>query len=185
MVVVYIAQGFEEIEAITVYDILKRADIEVVLANISEKTVVLGAHGLYIMTEIAISSLDVESIDMAVLPGGMPGTDHLKRSYKLAITLEKLYNKGKRIAAICAAPMILGGLGYLKGKEAICYPGFEKYLKGAIISDKTTVTDGNITTSKGAGTAMEFALELVRLLKGEETSAEIAKKLQYDTEGKR
>lgn len=182
MVALYLADGFEEIEAVTVFDILKRAEADVVLVGIGSNEIT-GAHGLVVKVDTTISNHDEDKIDMAVLPGGMPGTKNLKESPELAKTLVKLHSKGKRIAAICAAPSILGTLGLLKGKEAICYPGYEKYLDGAVISNKSTVTDGCITTSKGAGTAMDFALELVRLLKGEDIWTETAKKLQYDTEG--
>ena len=178
MVAIFFADGFEEIEAVTVYDILKRAEIEVLAVGVGGLEIE-GTHGLKITTDVEISDVDTENIDVAVLPGGMPGTKNLEGSVKLITLLKNLDLKGKRIGAICAAPSILGKLGMLEDREAICYPGFEKYLKGAMISRKSAVTDGNITTSKGPGTAIGFALELVRLLKGEKTAKVLASGLQY------
>ena len=117
--------------------------------------------------------------DLLVLPGGMPGTLHLGEHQGLAKLLGDFSARGKRIAAICAAPSVLGGLGLLKGKKAVCYPGFEDKLTGAAVETKEVVTDGNITTSRGLGTAIPFALELISLLFGEEKAEEIRKSVVY------
>jgi protein deglycase len=127
----------------------------------------------------SVSDISVDQIDMAVLPGGMPGTTNLEASNELKKILKELKNSDERIAAICAAPSILGKMGMLEGIEATCYPGFEKYLKGAVVSRKDVVTDEKITTSKGPGTAIPFALELVRLIKGEDEATSLADAMQY------
>lgn len=178
MIAIFFANGFEEIEAITVYDVLKRAETEVLSVGIGALEIE-GAHGLKIITDVEIGDLDTEKIEMGVLPGGMPGTKNLEGSTKLISILKKLNSDNKRIAAICAAPSILGNLGMLENREVICYPGYEKYLKGAIISRKNVITDENITTSKGPGTAIAFALELVKILKGEKAANTLASSLKY------
>ena len=123
--------------------------------------------------------MDFGQADLLVLPGGMPGTLHLGEHQGLAKLLGDFNARGKRIAAICAAPSVLGGLGLLKGKKAVCYPGFEDKLTGAAVETKEVVTDGNITTSRGLGTAIPFALELISLLFGEEKAEEIRKSVVY------
>jgi protein deglycase len=178
MVAIFFADGFEEIEAVTVYDILKRADVETISVGVGSKNIE-GSHGLRVTTDIEISEIDAKTLEMAVLPGGMPGTKNLGDSKKLKEILAKLCVEKKRIAAICAAPSILGSLGLLEDHEAVCYPGFEKYLKGAVLSRKCVITDENITTSKGPGTAVDFGLELVRILKGEKKRNELARSMQY------
>ena len=179
MVAVFFAEGFEEIEAVTVCDVLKRADIKTVSVGIGSKCIT-GAHGIKMLTDIEIGEVDAEILDMAVMPGGMPGTANLEKSVIFTDLIISLNEKGKRLAAICAAPSILGKLGLLNGVEAICYPGYEKYLYGAVISQNSTVTDGQITTSKGPGTALAFSLELVRRLKDERTMIKLANSMQYE-----
>ena len=178
MVTVFFAEGFEEIEAVTVYDILKRAGIDVRSVGLGSKKI-RGSHGIMMETDMEIKDLAGADPDMIVLPGGMPGTGNLDESPELKRIIRKAHENGRRIAAICAAPMILGKMGILDNKEAVCYPGYEKYLKGAVLSRKAVVTDGNITTSRGPGTAFAFGLELVNILKGEKKAEELSGNMQY------
>ena len=174
MIYILLANGFEEIEALTVVDVLRRAQIQAVMVSCEEALEVTGAHNIPVKADMLLSDCRADEAEMVVLPGGMPGTLNLKYNPSVIALLEEAISKQKRIAAICAAPMVLGTNGWLSGKNATCYPGFEKDLEGAFPSDDRVVVDGNFTTSKGPGTALEFALELVRLLSGEETMHELA-----------
>ena len=175
MVYVFLADGFEEIEALTPVDLLRRAAIEVALVSIyPDRKTVKGARGITVTADITISQADVEDSDITVLPGGMPGTVNLFECEPLMKFVDDLNEKGRRIAAICAAPAkILGVKGLLKGKKATCYPGLENLLEGATPVTDPVVTDGNITTSRGLGTAVDFACEIITLLCGKEKSDEI------------
>ena len=155
------ASGTEEIEALTPVDILRRAGahVDIIGVGTDEPT---GSHGIRIKTDMTLASADLLSYDMIIIPGGMPGTTNIEET-GIAEVLRKADAEGKIIAAICAAPMILGRAGLLAGREAICYPGFEKYLSGAVISEK-----------KGMGVALEFALELTKALYGKEKADEVA-----------
>lgn len=172
MVYLFLDNGFEEIEAITVVDILRRAKIGIEIIAIKQKDNI-GAHGIKITADKLIDDIKFNEIDMVILPGGMPGTLNLAKSEKLQNCLKYCIENNKKIAAICAAPSILGLNGYLKNKTATCYPEFEDKLIGTKISTKSYVTDGNITTANGPGSATQFALELVRILKGEDAKANI------------
>lgn len=174
MTYVFLADGFEEIEAFAPIDILRRASKPVTVVGVTGKTVT-GAHGIKVTADVTIDEASREDIDMIVLPGGLPGADNLQNSPEVCEYIALANNKGAFIAAICAAPKILGALGLLKGKEAICYPGFENELKGAVISDKKVVCDGNIITAAGMGVAVDFALKLVELLASSEASEKIRK----------
>ncbi len=178
-VYVFTAEGFEEIEGLTVVDLMRRAGAKVQMVSISDGLAVKGSHGIEIKADIFFDDADYGQADLLVLPGGMPGTLHLGEHQGLTKLLEEFNVQGKRIAAICAAPSVLGGLGLLKGKKAVCYPGFEDKLTGAAVEKKEVVTDGNITTSRGLGTAIPFALELISLLFGEEKAEEIRKSVIY------
>ena len=176
-VCIYLAKGFEEIEALTVVDILRRADIQVDMISITGDLVVEGAHHIKVMADILLEDVDYTNSEMNILPGGMPGTIHLEEHKELEkIILDWNQNK-KYIGAICAAPRILGKLNLLQGKKATCYPGFEKYLYGAEYVKESVVKSDHIITSRGPGTAMEFALELVRVLKGEKIAADLKTQL--------
>ena len=143
-----------------------------------------GSHGILIQADTVIENEDFTDGDLLVLPGGMPGTMHLG-SNELLISLIREYDaEGKRLSAICAAPSILGQMGLLKGKRATCFPGFEEKLDGAEVLEIPAVTDGRITTGRGMGAAMDFALELVRVLEGEEASVKLAEKIVYRKEKK-
>ncbi len=175
MVYVFLADGFEEIEALTPIDLLRRAKVEAETVSIyPDRKVVTGARGIPVCADITIDEADTEGADVVVLPGGMPGTVNLLECGRLMDIIDKQNLKGKRIAAICAAPArILGARGLLKGKRATCYPGMEDLLEGAMPVTEPVVTDGNITTSRGLGTAVDFACELITLLLGKERSDEI------------
>lgn len=170
MVNVFLAEGFEEIEALTVVDILRRADITVNTVSIGE-ICVTGAHGITVTADKKIT--ECEECDMVVLPGGLPGVNNLENSPLLTNILLKQNKAQKYIAAICAAPMILGKLGMLKNKNAVSYPGFEKYFEGGNAKDDNVCVDGHIITSRGMGTALEFAYEIVSILKDRETAQKI------------
>lgn len=174
-VFVFLAEGFEEIEAITPIDILKRAEIELTTVSITNSKVVCGAHNISVVADLLFAEADFSTNDLLLLPGGMPGTLNLEAHEGLKNLLLLQAAKGKYIAAICAAPSILGKLNLLQAKEAICYPGFEKHLLGAKLSEKQVVISGNIITAMGAGVALEFALKLVEVLKGKEMASSIAK----------
>ena len=171
MIYMFLANGFEEIEALCPLDLLRRAGLEVTTVGIGGDTVV-GAHGIAVGADIPDTLYRDSAPDMIILPGGMPGTRHLDESRTVEIALRAAVSGDAYIAAICAAPMILGKRNYLVGKHAVCFPGFEEYLTGAILpTDRTRViTDGRIITAAGMGVALEFGLALVRALKGEEAA---------------
>ena len=178
-VYVFTADGFEEIEGLTVVDLMRRAGAQVQMVSISNGLAVKGSHGIEIKADTFFEDVDFGQADLLVLPGGMPGTLHLGEHQGLTKLLTETAAQGKRVAAICAAPSVLGGLGLLKGKRAVCYPGFEDKLTGAQVGAEEVVTDGNITTSRGLGTAIPFALELISLLFGQEKAEEIGASVIY------
>ncbi len=160
-IAVFLAEGFEEIEAVGSIDILRRAGMEVDIVSAYGDENVRGAHGILIASDKAFSDIDFSKYDILVLPGGMPGTDNLNRHEGLKKLLLQFHSEKKVIAAICAAPLILGELGILEGREAIAYPGFESRLKGATLSDKNVVRNEHIITGKGAGYVFDFAFEIL------------------------
>ena len=177
---IFLADGFEEIGGLTVVDILRRAGIDISMISINGKKKVTGAHGIALDTDEDIVQCDPDKLDMLVLPGGMPGTTNLAACEKLTEALKKADQEKRGIAAICAAPSVLGDLGFLKGKKAVCYPGFESRLTGAEVLAVPVVTDGHITTSRGMGTAIAFALELTKRLKDEETAKQVGRSIIYN-----
>lgn len=176
-ILLFLAPGFEEIEAIATVDILRRAGLDVHSVSISGDLKVTGAHGISVEADCLYPEIDFAEAEMLVLPGGMPGTKNLNGHEGLKAALLQHAKSGKALAAICAAPMILGQLGLLEGKEATCYPGNEVHLKGAILSEYMVVQDGNIITASGPGVAAEFALQIVEHFLGEEKMEEISKAL--------
>ena len=166
MIYMFLANGFEEIEALCPLDLLRRAGLEVTTVGIGGE-MICGSHGITVAADIPEGMYADAAPDMIILPGGMPGSKNLDENRTVDVALKAAARKGAYIAAICAAPMVLGHRGLLEGKEAICYPGFEKELTGAVISDKKVVRDGNIITAAGMGVALDFGLELVKALKGE------------------
>ena len=177
-VYVFFADGFEEIEGLTVVDLLRRAKVPVHMVSIQGKQA-KGSHGIVIETEIGIAEVSEQTGDYLVLPGGMPGTKHLAACEALREKLLAAEKKGVHLAAICAAPSVFGNLGLLEGKKGVCYPGFEDQLKGAVTGTEEVAVDGMITTSRGMGTAIAFGLELIRQIKGEETAAQIGSSIIY------
>lgn len=174
-VCLYLADGFEEIEAISVVDVLRRAEISVEMISIMGKKEVVGGHNIQIAADELFENIDHATVDMMILPGGGQGTENLRNHLGLQEKITKQAHKGKWLAAICAAPTILGQLGLLQGKKAICYPGREGELIGADYgSVASVILDGKIITSRGAGTSLEFALQIVEVLQG----AVIAKRLK-------
>jgi 4-methyl-5(b-hydroxyethyl)-thiazole monophosphate biosynthesis len=145
-------------------------NIKTYTVSIGRDRTVTGAHSIPVVADLLISEADLEAADMIVLPGGMPGAENLYKNTILEKAIESRVSQKKWIAAICAAPFILGKKGYLKGKEAICYPGFEKDLAGAVIRDKKVVISDKFITSKGPGTALDFALAIVSVLRDEKTA---------------
>jgi 4-methyl-5(b-hydroxyethyl)-thiazole monophosphate biosynthesis len=178
-VYIFLADGYEEIEGLTVVDLLRRASIDITMVSITGNINVTGSHQITTLADVLFDEVDYSDADMLVLPGGMPGTKNLLEHKGLDQLLKEFHAKGKQLAAICAAPRVLGTKGILIGKQATCYPGNEEDLLGAQVVNTSVVTDGNITTSKGMGTAIDFSLSLIRTLKGEEESAKIAKMIQY------
>ena len=174
MIAILLADGFEEIEALTPLDVLRRAGLDVKAVSIGSK-IAVGSHGIPVVCDMEADEVDPSSLSLVIFPGGMPGSLNLDASPYTDKLIDAVLKNGGRLAAICAAPLVLGRRGLLEGKEAICYPGFEGELSGAIISEKSVVTDGNITTAKGMGVALPFALELVRIICGEDKANEISK----------
>lgn len=178
LVYAFIANGTEEVELLTVVDLLRRADIDTKIVSITEDYEVTGSHKIVIKADMLVKDVDFEAGDMIFLPGGMPGTLNLASCEILMKNVVEYNEKGKRLAAVCAAPSIFGELGLLEGKAASCYPGFEDKLKGAVYKREKAVTDGNITTGRGMGGCIELGLELISLLKGEEAAKDMAEKIQ-------
>lgn len=174
MILVFLAQGFEEIEALTCIDILRRGGLEVKSVSIHQDKLVEGAHGIVVQADMLFDEIPLDA-QALVLPGGMPGTLHLKAHQGLCTLLLSYANQeDKSIAAICAAPSILGELGILKSKKATCYPGFENQLIAAKVSRRSVVKDGNLITANGPGHAMDFALKLLEHLAGRDQAKAIA-----------
>lgn len=175
-----VAEGLEEVECLAAVDVMIRCGIEVKLISMSESLEVAGSHGLRIVTDMLWEDSAPEEADCIFLPGGMPGTKHLAEHKGLAKALEQALGEDRRVAAICAAPSVLGELGFLRGKKATCYPGFEEKLVGAEYTHEGVVTDGLITTARGLGYALDLGLELAGLLVGRETAAQVKASIQYD-----
>ncbi len=170
---IFLANGCEEIEALTVVDVARRAGIEVVMISISDELQIKGAHNILFQAEVTAKDVDFDSLDGIVLPGGMPGTIHLGESACVQEIIRKFAEAGKLVSAICAAPSVLGEAGLLQGKAATCYPGFEEKLLGAEAKKDCVVVDGNIITSRSMATAIAFALEIVRYFMGDEKVTEL------------
>lgn len=176
-----IADGTEEVECLAVVDILRRSGIETVLVSVNETAEVTSSHKIRLLADATVEEIDFSDGDVIFVPGGMPGSEHLSACKKLTAALRQAAEEGRRIAAICAAPaVVLGRHGLLQGKTATCFPGFEQELLGAVHTAQGVVTDGNITTARGLGYAVDLGLELVRLLQGEEKSEDIRSRIQYN-----
>lgn len=177
MVYLFLAEGFEIIEALAPVDMLRRGKIDVKTVGVTGKTV-KSSCGVEVTADLEIGDLDFSDAEAVILPGGLPGTINLENNETVQKAIDFASNNGKLVCAICAAPSILGHKGLLEGKEAIAFPGFDKELRGAKISDKYVVVDGNFITARGAGVATEFGLEIVKQLKGEELSENIRNTIQ-------
>ena len=165
MIIVLLTDGFEEIEALTPVDMLRRAKLNVKTVGVNGK-IAVGSHGIPVVCDITAEEVDLNEVTMAVFPGGMPGSLNLDASPFTDKVIDAVTKKGGRLAAICAAPLVLGRRGLLNGKKATCFPGFEAELIGATVTGEEFVTDGNVTTGKGMEYSLPFAKELVRLAEG-------------------
>lgn len=174
MIYMFLANGFEEIEALLPLDLMRRAGLDVVTVGIGASTV-FGSHDIRVKPDMLEGAFEItkKPIDCLILPGGMPGTTNLDASPVVHKALDSALENDALICAICAAPMILGKRGLLKGKNATCFPGFEKYLEGANVGGRV-VRDGNIITAVGMGAAMEFGLEIVAAFNGREAADKLA-----------
>ena len=173
MVYVFLANGFEETEAIAPIDILRRCELDVVTVGVGEE-VITSSHGISVIPDITeVDFVPSEEIDMIVLPGGMPGTLNLEKSRTVQEAIDYCAENGKYIGAICAAPSVLGKKNLLKGKKATCFPGFEDFLLGAEFTGAPVELDGKIITARGAGVAVEFGLKLAEVLKGSAASDKV------------
>ncbi len=178
-VCVFFGTGFEEIEALTVVDILRRQAIETLMVSVMEEKTVMGSHKIPVITDALIQEVDFDTVDVLVLPGGLAGTRNLESCAVLMEQVDAFVSAGKTVCAVCAAPSILGHRGHLKGKRAIAYPGFESQLEGADIIEEPAVRDGNIITGRGMGCSAEFALAILEYLTDKETAAAMAEKIVY------
>ena len=176
---VFLADGFEEIEGLTVVDLLRRAGIEVTTVSITGEKLIHGAHGIDVQADKLFNDVNYEEMDVAVLPGGMPGTLHLGEHAGVKEVLRKFYAEKKFIAAICAAPSVLGKYGMLKGRKATSYPGFEEALEGAEYVYDAVAADEFVITSRGMGTAIAFSLKLIEVLLDSKKADEIGKAIIY------
>ena len=179
-VYVFLANGFEDIEALIPVDVLRRGGVEVVTVSVVEGSqIVETSHRVQIMADAMFGDCDFSNADLLVLPGGMPGASNLNNHEGVRQALLKQNAAGKRVAAICAAPLVLGGLGILRGKQATCYPGFEQTLEGATYTGELCTTDGNVTTGEGPAAAFPFAYELLKQLKDADTAHQVATGMRY------
>lgn len=178
-VYVFLADGFEEIEALTVVDLLRRAEVQVVTVSVSEHLLVHGGHDIDVMADQLFKDGSFSDGDMLVLPGGKLGTEGLRKHEGLRVLVEEYDTKNRWVAAICAAPSILGGLGMLKGRQAVSHPSVEDKLEGAKVLHVPVVRDGHIVTSRGLGTANDFALELISVLADRHLAEQIAESIVY------
>lgn len=178
MVYCFLAEGFEELEAIAPIDMLRRADVEVITVGVTGKNVT-GSHGITFVSDITADEVVLsDKLEAVILPGGMPGTLNLEKSNKVQKAIDFAVEEGKYVCAICAAPSILGHKGLLIGKEATAFPGFEKDLEGAEISNAYVCSDGKFITARGAGVAVDFGLEIVAKLVSKEKSIELKRTIQ-------
>lgn len=178
-VCIFFATGYEEIEALTVVDLLRRQGIDTEMVSVTGERTVTGSHEIPVVMDRLLEEVDFGQVDMLVLPGGMPGTKNLEACGSLMEQVDKFAASGKAVCAICAAPSILGHRGILKGKRATAFPGFEEQLEGAIVAREPAVRDGNIITGRGMGCAIAFGLAIVEYFTDQETVRELAEKIVY------
>ena len=179
MIYLFLADGFEEIEALATLDLLRRVGLDVVTVAVGKKEIV-GAHNIKIVPDIPLKKVMLdEKVKGIILPGGMPGTLNLNKSDKVHEAIDFCASKGKLIAAICAAPMILGKKGLLNNRSAIAFPGYEKDLEGAVIGDDSVCRDENYITAKGAGVSVQFAHKIIEYFKGTECADKLLEDIQW------
>lgn len=176
---IFLADGFEEIEALAVVDICRRCEIDMDMISIMDGTMVKGSHGIVVEADKLYGEADPDIYDMLILPGGAPGTKRLEAHEALMEQIDAFYEKGKYIAAICAAPSIFGHKGILKGRRACSYPSFESHLEGAVITAGPVEISDNVITSRGMGTAIDFGLAIAGLLCSPEKAEEMAQTIVY------
>lgn len=174
-ITVHLAEGFEEIEAVTIIDVLRRAGLNVVTVSVTGNRMVKGSHNIEVKADLLFEEVDYARGEMIILPGGMPGSKNLNEHKGLKSNIMAYHTNGKYLAAICAAPIVFGNLGILRGKMAVCYPGYEAHLPGAEVCSEPYVVDGKIITGRGIGAALQFSLEIVRILEGEERAIQLRK----------
>ena len=177
-VVVFFADGMEECEALLVVDLLRRAHLNVITASVMGRTEVTSAHQIKIKADALAEEVDYDSADMLVLPGGMPGTTHLGESETVREKCRE-FAETKYIAAICAAPTVFASLGLLEGRQATCFPGMEEQMKGAILTNEGVTVDGNIITGQALGSAIRFALELIKTLLDEQKARQVGESIYW------
>lgn len=177
---VFFAAGYEEIEALTVVDLLRRVGIETDMISVTDQKEVEGAHGICVKMDKVLEEVDFDQLDLLVLPGGGEGTRNLEACGKLMEQLDLFFQKEKVIAALCAAPSILGHRGMLRGKRACSYPDFESHLEGAMVVREKAVRDGNLITGRGLGCAIPFALAIVEHVRGKEEADKLAAQIIYE-----
>lgn len=163
-IAVHLADGFEEIEAVSIIDVLRRAGLDVVTVSVTGKLEINGAHQIKVLADELFETVDYSEVYMIVLPGGMPGASNLNAHDGLKQKIKTFVTENKQLAAICAAPLVFGNLGILEGRQAVCYPGFENQLKGAEVLQVPVLDSGNIITGRGPGVAIQFALKIVEKL---------------------
>lgn len=178
MIYIFLAEGFEEVEAIAPLDVLRRCGLEVKTVGVTGSTVT-GAHGIPVVCDCTLEQVDAEHAQAVLLPGGMPGTLNLKKNNAVLAAVRTANACGRIVAAICAAPSILGEIGLLRGKTAVCFPGFEEALDGARLGTEPVCRDGNIITAKGAGAALEFGERIAAEFVGAEKAAQVLASMQY------
>ncbi len=178
-IAVFFAPGYEEIEALTVVDLCRRAGIETEMVSVTDRQQVTGSHKISVTMDKQFEEVDFDSLDMMVLPGGMPGTKNLEAHIGLMEQLDRFYNEGRGVAAICAAPSIFGHREYLKERNACAYPGFENHLEGAKVSMNSVEVSGHVITGRGMGCAIDFALAIVERYCGKETAENLAGAIIY------
>ena len=177
---VFLANGFEEVEALTIVDVLIRGGVDVTTVSITDNENVTGAHGITVVANQVWDEADFSDADVLLLPGGMPGTSNLFEKSELCELVKQHAESGKLTGAICAAPLILGGLGLLRGgRNATCYPGFEQYLTDANYTQEVYTVDGNIITGNGPAAALPFSYAVLRAIQGEETANTVAEQMMF------
>lgn len=178
-IAIFLANGVEEIEALTVVDLVRRAGIEIDMVSITEERQIISSHKVVIIADKIIEELNFDEVDMIVLPGGMPGTTNLEACEVLMKQVDAFYQAGKYISAICAAPSILGHRGMLQGRNACSFPEHESQLEGAIVTRNEVEVSDFITTSRGMGCSIPFGLAIVERFKGKEAAEELSRKIVF------